>query len=120
MIITLVLNSKQISSTSRYRRQNRQHITITQAGCQTILEADVVIIDVYIDEAMGIAIGNKFFLDSRILLIHVIDDFGNSAAFHINVFLLMGEWPQYGWNNDCDGHKRNTLSVNGFVTRRLF
>mgnify|MGYP006981531025 CR=1 FL=1 len=83
---------KQIRLTSRNRGQNRQNIAVAQAGCQTVLKADIVVVDINIDETVSAAAGNEFFLDPRVLLFHMIDNLGDLAAFDIDVLLLIREW----------------------------
>ncbi len=82
---------KQIRLTSRNCGQNRQNIAVAQAGCQASLKADVVVVDINVDETVSVAASHEFFLDPRILLFHMIDDLGNLAALQADVFLLIRE-----------------------------
>lgn len=70
-------------------RQNGHDIAILHVGCQAVIQADVVIVDIDIDETIRAAVENQFRSDTRILLFHPLNDFGNFNAFDRDMLLLI-------------------------------
>lgn len=80
---------REILLACRQGRQDGHDIAILQVGCQAVMQADVVIVDIDIDETIRAAVENQFRSDTWILLLHPLNDFGNLNAFDRDMLLLI-------------------------------
>lgn len=74
-------------------RQNCHNIAILQGGSQAVTQADVVIVDIDTDKTIRAPVENQFRSDTRILLLHPFNDFGNFNALNHNRLLLIRQRP---------------------------
>src|SRR5690606_23174962 len=89
--------------------QDGDVVAIAQSRVEVVGKTHVIVIDVDIDEAVCLAFGNQTVLDAGIVLVEVVDQFGQGAAVGGDLLLASGERTQNGWNSDGDLHKRSRL-----------
>src|SRR3954464_5620011 len=92
-------------SAARDRREDRHRVAVLHLGVQRTGEADVLVVDVDVHEAVQLALlGHEAVLQARVLVVQVVDERAQRGAAAFDGLVAAGVGAQDGRDPDLDGH----------------
>src|SRR5207248_9922963 len=91
-------------STSSHRRDDRQLVAVLDRGVQIVEVADVLVVEVKVDEPPNLAVLHDALRDGRELLAKRVEHSLHGAAADFDDGLAFGVLAERGWYLDADGH----------------
>src|SRR3954453_10850968 len=97
--------NRAMGSAARDRREDRHRVAVLDLGVQGAGEADVLVVDVDVDEAVQLAlVGHEAVLQAGVLAVEVVDERAQGVAAALDGLLAAGVGAQDGRDPDLDGH----------------
>src|SRR5690349_12982239 len=88
-----------------HRRQDGDRVTVAQLGVERAEEADVLVVDVDVDEPVQATLGgDQLALEARVLGVQVVDQAGERGAGALDDLRATGVTAQNGRNANFDSH----------------
>src|SRR5688500_18722520 len=86
-------------------------VAVGDRGLEPAGEADVLVVDVDVDEATHTAILDEPLLDAGVIRLQILDELGHGAALAVDGALAVGERAQDRGDSDLDGHQSAAFCV---------
>src|ERR1700712_5530965 len=93
------------SAAAGHRGEDRHRVAVLDLGVQRTGEADVLVVDVDVDEAVQLALlGDEAVLQTRVLAVEIVDQRAEGRAAALDGLVAAGVGAQDGGDPDLDGH----------------